>query len=324
MILLPKFALAALERFQDKWIPLSTSETQPAEGLGPGFESVKTGGMSLGDPLNYIAPKARVKVGRWNISPAVPARPRAGKAALALMLDRVSSSYADNINVLENISLSLESGEFVGLVGPSGCGKSTLLKVIAGLTAHSAGDLWLDRSSLGYVFQDPNLLPWRTMQSNVELLMELRGIERDDRRQISSQRIELMGLAGFEAHYPGQLSGGMKMRVALARALTLDPDIFLFDEPFAALDEITRQRLNGELSALHQRRNFAGIFVTHSIVEAVYLSSKVSLMSSNPGRIVKTFDIPFAYPRAPELRYTSEFADICAEISAALAEIEQS
>jgi NitT/TauT family transport system ATP-binding protein len=176
----------------------------------------------------------------------------------------------------------------------------------------------VDRSSLGYVFQDATLLQWRNIQRNVELLAELEGIEASERRRRADEAIQLVGLRGFERKYPKQLSGGMKMRASLARSLVLDPQVFLFDEPFGALDEITRERLNDELISLFQRKGFAALFITHSINEAVFLSTRVLVMSARPGRIVGDFAVPFAYPRPPELRFEPEFAALCGQVSAEL------
>ena len=238
--------------------------------------------------------------------------------AAALMFDNVSMVFPDGTQALDSVSLSIQPGEFVSLVGPSGCGKSTLLRIASGLETQTQGDIWVDRANLGYTFQDATLLPWRKVLGNVELLMELRGYSPSERRRIAQEQIELVGLSGFEGHYPKRRSGGMRMRASLARSLALDPSVFLFDEPFGALDEITRERLNDELITLYRRQKFTGLFITHSIPEAVYLSSKVVVMSKRPGRIVNTFAIAFPFPRAPELRYTSEFAEICGEISLAL------
>jgi NitT/TauT family transport system ATP-binding protein len=214
----------------------------------------------------------------------------------------------------------VKRGEFVTVVGPSGCGKSTLLRIASGLTSATEGSVTVGTSRIGYVFQDATLLPWRNIQENVELLAELNGVKRSQRRAEAAKAIELVGLAGFEKQLPKTLSGGMKMRASLARSLTLDPELFLFDEPFGALDEITRERLNDELIKLFTEQQFAGLFITHSVSEAVYLSTKVVVMSGRPGNIVETFDVPFAYPRDPEIRFTPEFAALAGEVSLALRE----
>ena len=168
---------------------------------------------------------------------------------------------------------------------------------------------------IGYVFQDPTLMPWRTVRGNVELLAELDGLPRDQRRRLGQQAIDLVGLTGFEHHYPKSLSGGMRMRCSLARTLTLQPPIMLFDEPFGAVDEITRERLNEETLRLFDDQRFAGLFITHSISEAVFLSSRVLVMSPRPGRIIAEIDVPFPYPRDPDLRFDPQFAAISAEVS---------
>lgn len=243
---------------------------------------------------------------------------RSATAAPALRFEDVSMQYPDGTVALEGVNLSLSPGEFVSVVGPSGCGKSTLLKLASGLETHTGGEIWVDRSNLGYTFQDATLLPWRTVLPNVELLMELRGVAPAERRRIALEQIELVGLKGFENHYPKRLSGGMKMRASLARSLALNPGVFMFDEPFGALDEITRERLIDELIALYMRKGFTGLFITHSIPEAVYLSTRVAVMSRRPGRITAEFDIPFAWPRRPELRWDPEFTRIAGEVSVAL------
>jgi NitT/TauT family transport system ATP-binding protein len=236
----------------------------------------------------------------------------------SLVFDNVSMRFPDGTEALEDVSLALPPGEFVAVVGPSGCGKSTLLKIASGLVVQTAGTVRVDRSHLGYTFQDATLLPWRKVRRNVELLMELRGYAAEERRRIAQEQIGLVGLDGFEEHYPKRLSGGMRMRVSLARSLALDPSVFMFDEPFAALDEITRERLNDELISLYMRRRFTALFITHSISEAVYLSSRVFVMTRRPGRILAVYEIPFAYPRRPELRYEPKFSTLCGEISVAL------
>jgi NitT/TauT family transport system ATP-binding protein len=161
-------------------------------------------------------------------------------------------------------------------------------------------------------------LPWRNVRKNIELIAELHGIEPAERAKLAQDAINLVGLTGFEEKYPRQLSGGMRMRASLARSLVMKPRVFLFDEPFGALDEITRERLNDELLRLFQLEGFAGLFITHSIAEAVYMSTKVLVMSARPGQIVGSFDIPFSYPRTHSLRYEPKFAEICGEVSLAL------
>lgn len=221
---------------------------------------------------------------------------------------------------LSGIDLTVKRGEFVTVVGPSGCGKSTLLRIASGLEKASAGVAEVDTDRIGYVFQDATLLPWRTVQRNVELLAELNGISAKERTAKAAESIELVGLKGFEKNLPRQLSGGMKMRASLARSLTLEPELFLFDEPFGALDEITRERLNDELLKLFVEKQFAGLFITHSVSEAVYLSTKVVVMSGRPGSIVGTFDVPFPMPRDADIRFTAEFAELVGEVSHALRE----
>jgi NitT/TauT family transport system ATP-binding protein len=229
-------------------------------------------------------------------------------------------TFPDGTEAVRDISFTVAPKEFVTVVGPSGCGKSTLLRIAAGLLPHTAGTVDVDRERLGFVFQDATLMEWRTVQGNVELLGELRGMKVNERKRRAAEAIALVGLKGFEHHYPKSLSGGMKMRVSLARTLTLEPPVFLFDEPFGALDEITRERLNEETLKLFVREQFAGLFITHSIAEAVYLSTRVHVMSARPGRIVASFDVPFGYPRDPELRFDAAFGDLSREISHALLE----
>ena len=226
--------------------------------------------------------------------------------------------FPDGTAALGGVDLTVDRGEFVSIVGPSGCGKSTLLRIASGLESASGGTTDVSTSRIGYVFQDATLLPWRSVQGNVELLAELNRASKVDRTAKAAAAIGLVGLDGFEKHLPKQLSGGMKMRVSLARSLTLDPELFLFDEPFGALDEITRERLNDELLRLFTEQRFAGLFVTHSVSEAVYLSTKVVVMSGRPGSIVARFDVPFPMPRDPDIRFTPEFAELVGDVSHAL------
>ena len=236
----------------------------------------------------------------------------------ALAFDGIGMTFPDGTEALRNITFSVDKGEFITVVGPSGCGKSTLLRIASGLLEPTAGSVEVDRDRLGYVFQDATLLPWRTVRQNVELLAELHGIDSAERRRLSTEAVQLVGLNGFENHYPKSLSGGMKMRTSLARTLTLKPPVFLFDEPFGAVDEITREYLNEETLRLFQSEGFAGLFITHSIREAVFMSTKVYVLSARPGRIVATLDVPFSYPRQPELRFDPDFARLSGEVSQAL------
>ncbi len=226
--------------------------------------------------------------------------------------------FPDGTHALRETTFDVSAGEFVTVVGPSGCGKSTLLRIASGLTKATGGTVTIDPGHVGYVFQDATLLQWRNVQRNVELLAELEGIDTDERARRAAENIALVGLDGFEKKYPKQLSGGMKMRCSLARSLVMDPKVFLFDEPFGALDEITREKLNDELLSLFQRKGFAALFITHSIYEAVFLSTRVLVMSARPGRIVGDFKIPFAYPRSPDLRFEPEFAELSGQVSHAL------
>ena len=240
------------------------------------------------------------------------------QARTCLAFENVTKRFADGTQALRPVNFSVGEGEFVSIVGPSGCGKSTLLRVAAGLTAASSGSTNVGTDRIGYVFQDATLLPWRTVRRNIELLAELHGVPKSERRQRAAEAIETVGLTGSEAKFPRALSGGMKMRASLARALTMSPELFLFDEPFGALDEITRERLNDELLRLFVQRRFAGLFVTHSVAEAVYLSTRVVVMSDRPGRIVADLEVPFEYPRRQELRYTAEFAAFAGTVSSML------
>jgi NitT/TauT family transport system ATP-binding protein len=237
-----------------------------------------------------------------------------------MTFDRVGKVFPDGTHAVAEASFTVKPGEFVSIVGPSGCGKSTLLKMASGLTDVTAGRLDVGTDNIGYVFQDATLLPWRTVRQNVELFAELHHVPKADRARVAQEAITLVGLTGFENHFPRALSGGMKMRCSLARSLTMKPSVFLFDEPFGAIDEITRDRLNTELMLLFAQQQFAGLFITHSIAEAVYLSTRVLVMSARPGRIVASFDVPYAYPRTEELRYDASFAALTGAVNNALKE----
>jgi len=252
------------------------------------------------------------------VNDAPVSEPATAVGAEALTFDRISKTFPDGTEALTDVSFAVRPGEFATVVGPSGCGKSTLLRIASGLTPATGGSARVAANNLGYVFQDATLLPWRNVQKNVELLAELHKIPKAERKQLADEAIALVGLQGFERHPPRRLSGGMRMRVSLARSLTLNPEVFLFDEPFGALDEITRERLNDELIRLFLSQRFAALFITHSVYEAVFLSTRVLVMSARPGRIVGDFAIPFPYPRSQELRFEPEFAALTGAVSLAL------
>ena len=239
-----------------------------------------------------------------------------GNSQAGITFTGVGVRFNDGTSALEDITLSVKPGEIVAVVGPSGCGKSTLLRVASGLTACSTGACQADRRDIAHVFQDATLMPWRTVLRNVELAAELRGVGKVERRARAVQALDLVGLADAAAKYPAQLSGGMRMRVSLARALSLEPEVLLLDEPFGALDELTRETLQNELQRLFAERGCSAVFVTHSVPEAVYLADRVVCLSPRPGRIVAEFDIPIERPRNDDVRFSREFADICGRVSA--------
>jgi NitT/TauT family transport system ATP-binding protein len=244
----------------------------------------------------------------------------AGPRTRTLAMDRVTKRFPTGTVALTDVSLTVGAGDFVSVVGPSGCGKSTLLRLASGLEEVTDGAIEVSAAATSYVFQDATLLEWRSALRNVELVGELRGVPREERRARAKDTLDLVGLTGFEQQHPRELSGGMRMRVSLARALVAEPDLALFDEPFGALDEITRLQMQTELQKLFRMKQFAGLFITHSVSEAVYLSTRVLVMSGRPGRIVAEIPIPWEYPRPPELRYAPEFAAITGRVSAALGE----
>ena len=231
---------------------------------------------------------------------------------------------------LDPIELEIGRGEFLSVLGPSGCGKTTLLRIIAGLSEPSAGERRLalqpDRRGrlaagrIGFVFQDPTLMPWSTVLGNVLLPFRLAGRVGPAERERAAAELSAVGLAGFERAFPRQLSGGMRMRVSIARALVTDPDLLLLDEPFAALDEITRMALNDDLMRLWASRRPTVVFVTHSVFESVYLSTRIAVMTARPGRIAAELEIDLPQPRERALRTAPAYAAICAAASAHLAE----
>ena len=221
---------------------------------------------------------------------------------------------------MRDVDLRIGEGDFVALLGPSGSGKSTLLRMVAGLAEPTAGSIARpDPSGLGFVFQEPTLMPWATAEANVALPLELRGMRRNLARDRAREWLGLVGLGGFETAYPRALSGGMKMRVSIARALVTGPRLLLLDEPFAALDEITRFKLNNDLLDLWQRERFTVVFVTHSIFESVYLAHRIVVMRANPGRVAQEIAVDSPYPRGEEFRTSAAYAAHCREVSQALA-----
>ncbi len=233
------------------------------------------------------------------------------------------------VHALSDICMDIYDGEFVALIGPSGCGKTTLVRVIADLEPVSGGTVLVNGLSphaarlaraYGYVFQAPALFPWRNVLANVTLPLQIQGKGRSEAKTIALEHLERVGLKGFEGKYPWQLSGGMQQRVSIARALSFEPKILMMDEPFGALDEITRDRLNEQLQQLWQRERRTVVFVTHSIAEAVYLSTKIVVMSPRPGRIVKVIDSPLPAERHLGLRDTPEFMALAHEVREALAD----
>lgn len=251
----------------------------------------------------------------------------ASAVGLAVSLRGVSKVYDSGVMALGPLDLEVHQGEFVSLLGPSGCGKSTALRLIAGLSAPTSGTVGVAQSaaqssgthSIGFVFQEPTLMPWTSVRENVRLPLKLADVPTADADARIGEALAQVGLTEFAEAYPRELSGGMKMRVSLARALVTDPDILLMDEPFAALDEFTRFRLNNDLLALWRNLRKTVIFVTHSVFESVYLSQRVIVMTSRPGRIGAEFRIDAPEPRAEDFRTSADYAGYCRMVSNALA-----
>jgi NitT/TauT family transport system ATP-binding protein len=245
----------------------------------------------------------------------------------AVSLRAVTKVYDSGVMALGPLDLDVRRGEFVSLVGPSGCGKSTALRLIAGLSEPTSGAVNVrhlgeevrGHHSIGFVFQEPTLMPWATVRDNIRLPLKLARAQASEADARVGEALAQVGLGDFAKAYPRELSGGMRMRVSLARALVTDPDVLLLDEPFAALDEITRFRLNNDLLSLWRKLNKTIIFVTHSVFESVYLSQRVIVMTSRPGRIAAEFRIVAPEPRGEEFRTSAEYAAHCREVSSALA-----
>lgn len=239
-----------------------------------------------------------------------------------------SKNYKPEFVAVENVTLDIQQGEFVSIVGPSGCGKSTLLDLIAGLTKPSSGQILLSGKQItqpgldrGIVFQQYALYPWLTALENIEFGLEAKGVDKQIRREKAQYYLELVGLAGFEKHYPNELSGGMKQRVAIARSLAYEPEILLMDEPFAALDAQTRETLQEELIKIWQSSKKTIVFITHSIDEAIFLSQRVAIMTSRPGRIKEIIEIPQSLKsNAEDIRSTFEYGQLRHQIWSLLSE----
>ena len=268
------------------------------------------------------------------LAPAPPSHiDRSGALASAppvLEILSAEKSFADGTRALAPVDLIVSTGEFITLIGPSGCGKSTLLKLIASLLEPTDGRiLWWRAGSeklgspgrrIAFVFQDPTLMPWARVEANVRLPLDLARVGKQESRPRVAQALARVGLQGFEGHYPRQLSGGMRMRVSIARSLVTEPNLILMDEPFGALDEITRNRLDADLLGLWWERKLTVLFVTHSIYEAVFLSTRVVVMSARPGRIFNVMTIDEPQPREAGFRDSPRFAAYCRQLSGWLAE----
>jgi NitT/TauT family transport system ATP-binding protein len=240
-------------------------------------------------------------------------------------LAQVDKRFANSVEAVQGLSITVAPGQFVALLGPSGCGKSTVLRLIAGLEAPSAGWVRIDGVRpegrdhvMSYVFQEPTLMPWASALDNVALPLRIQGSARRPARQTAERALAAVGLADRAGAFPAELSGGMKMRTSIARALVTRPAVLLLDEPFAALDEITRQRLNDELLALWSEQAPTAVFVTHSVFEAVYLSQRVLVMAGQPGRVIADLPIALPYPRTPALRLQPAFLQHSQRVTEAL------
>jgi NitT/TauT family transport system ATP-binding protein len=242
----------------------------------------------------------------------------AGRRPVVVSIRSVSKQFSNGTLAVRDVDLDLHQGEFVSLLGPSGCGKSTLLRMIAGLGETSAGSIaWPGSQAqrhgfeLGFVFQEPTLMPWATSLANVVMPLKLKGTAKGEAEDRARAMLASVGLGKFEAAYPRELSGGMKMRVSIARALVTSPRLLLMDEPFAALDEITRHKLNDDLLTLWEKQKFTAVFVTHSVFESVYLSERIVVMAARPGRVMADLKVDAPYPRDEIFRTSAEYNRLC-------------
>jgi NitT/TauT family transport system ATP-binding protein len=240
----------------------------------------------------------------------------------AISLHKIGKTFNRGVRALDDVNLDVREGEFVSLLGPSGCGKSTVLRIIAGLSTPTGGTVdWPHGAGkIGFVFQEPTLMPWATVAGNVRLPFKLAGADKASSRHLVEQSLERVGLAEFADAFPRELSGGMKMRASIARALVTEPQLLLMDEPFAALDEITRFKLNNDLLSVWQELRRTVIFVTHSVFESVYLSQRIVVMTPRPGSVFTEIEIPEPYPRSEGFRTSPEYAGFCRQVAQALAE----
>ncbi len=271
---------------------------------------------------------------------AVTTNPSA-RPSIAIEFRSVVKRYGQGPVIVDDFSLSAARGDFIALIGPSGCGKSTLLKLVAGLSPVTRGELIFStassspllttapsstsassRDDLAYVFQEPTLLPWLSVAQNVALPLDLRNTPATQRTQLVRDALALVGLTTHADYYPRQLSGGQKMRVSIARALVLSPQILLLDEPFGALDEMTRDHLNEELLAIRERLRWTAFFVTHSVAEAVFLANRIIIMSANPGRLHREIRVELPYPRTPATRRDPAYHQLVDEVSQLLRSVE--
>ncbi len=258
---------------------------------------------------------------------AVASETKGGQPAAAgapvVFLAHVSKRFSNGTLALDDLSLDIHQGDFVSLLGPSGCGKSTALRIVAGLGEATGGTVdWPDgkprRGDIGFVFQEPTLMPWARVFDNVWLPKRLDGVSKQDAKDDVEAALDMVGLGAFSKAYPRELSGGMKMRVSIARALVTQPKILLMDEPFAALDEITRFKLNDDLLELWEQHHWTVVFVTHSVFESVYLSNRIVVMASSPGRVTEALVNDAPHPRGKGFRTSEDYANLCRRASDAL------
>ena len=244
------------------------------------------------------------------------------EAPALVALRGVDKVYSNGVEALRGLDLAIHEGEFVSLLGPSGCGKSTVLRLIAGLGERSGGAMeWSSpQHEIGFVFQEPTLMPWASVFDNIYLPLRVKGINKKESKSRVERAMEQVGLAGIGNAYPRELSGGMRMRVSIARALVAEPKVLLMDEPFAALDEITRFKLNDDLLGIWASQRWTVVFVTHSVFESVYLSTRILVMSARPGRVTSEVAVKVPSPRDPSFRTSNDYAEECRTVSARLAE----